>query len=76
MNAKAITFNALMKRLRRALKRDGLTLHTNRDAVPCTDLGRFYVVNAATGYVDSGDIDPEAWAREMGLVEEGVEVTA
>ena len=76
MSAKTITHGALMKRLRRALKRDGLSLHTNRAEHPCTDLGRFYAVDIATNVLHAGDIDPEAWAREMGLIDAETEVTA
>ena len=58
----AVTETAMIQRLRRALRKEGTRLvHMPKDA------GRYYAVNDRN-VVIAQHVDPEAWARDAGVL--------
>lgn len=65
-NTKFVSEAAMMKRLRRALRKEGTRLvraPINERAV----YGEYLAVDVSTNFI-TGGCDPEAWAREMGVL--------
>ena len=69
---KPVTFRAMMQRLNRALKKEYRVVRKSRN--PLTEPGEFYCVDLNRNTVDSKGLDPEEWARELGVLAEYEEV--
>lgn len=70
----AVTERAIIQRInRKFLAEDGppaREIKKTRGARAKIDLGDFYVLNTERNYIEAHDIDPEATAREMGVLAE------
>lgn len=63
-----VTLRALVARINRKLAKGGEMLHTLRGQRYEQEFGRYYIVNLDANRVDTTDVDPEALARELGVM--------
>lgn len=66
-NPGPMTMSALLKRVNRVLRKENQILRKTRGAWT-TDLGEFYAVDLTTNVVTAAHVDPEVWARDMGVL--------
>jgi hypothetical protein len=67
---KTVTESAMLRRINRALAKEGLRMHKARNPTP-TD-GRFYVVEEMFNRLDAWGIDTlDDWALECGCLRPG-----
>ena len=62
-----ITRKALISRINRRLAHDGERLRSPRGELGRQELGDFYVTDD-NNCVTAKDVDPEEWARELGVL--------
>ena len=64
-----ISRSAVLKRLDRYMRRvDGEQLHTSRNETTLQEFGRHYTTDLHGGYVCAKYVEPETWARELGIL--------
>ncbi|WP_176307846.1 hypothetical protein ACP26O_18055 [Burkholderia sp. R-40] len=63
-----VSEQAVEKRLKRALAREGLTMHVSRSERQIAEFGRYYVSDTYTNRLEWSGSDLDAWAREMGVL--------
>lgn len=69
-----VTMRALTQRLNRALAKEGQQLKAYRVPTEHPDYGYYFCINLQTSFIDSEHVDPEKWAREMGVLKPYEEV--
>lgn len=67
--ARSVSESALIRRINRRLRPDGLSLHVSRDGRDRWDLGVFYTVNVESNFVRDKHIDIEELGRELGALD-------
>ena len=65
-----IAKRAVVARINRKLKHDGRMLKTLRGYKAQSDLGDYYVVDLDRNMIIETHVDPEAYGREIGVLEE------
>lgn len=63
-----VTMRALIQRLNRALAKDGQQLKAYRTAPEHPDFGLYYSVDVNRNSIKAEHVDPEKWARDMGVL--------
>lgn len=67
-NPEPITMRALMQRVNRVLRKENQILRKTRGTRWSSDLGEYYAVDLGSNVVTAAHVDPEVWAREMGVL--------
>jgi len=65
-----------MRRLNRKLAREGEMLKQARGKGALQDLGEYYAIDVNLNYLVAKDVDPEEWARELGVLRDWEKVAA
>lgn len=68
---RTITANALIKRIRRKLAHEHMTLSTNRGGPYSDTLPMYYAVNANNNICDPSGDNLEEIGRDLGVLKEG-----
>jgi hypothetical protein len=64
----AVSLRAVIQRINRRLAADDEVLKVARGARAQLDLGDFYILNTRGNWIDHKNVDPEALARELGVL--------
>jgi hypothetical protein len=67
-NKVKVTFNALKLRLNRHLAKEDCTLRVARGPRMIQDVGEYYIVNLSHNAIWDKHIDPEEYARDVGVL--------
>ena len=63
-----VSHAALIARINRRLIHDDKRLYKSRSEMARADLGEWYIVNVNRNLVVAKDVDPEEFAREIGVL--------
>jgi hypothetical protein len=65
-----VSMKALLARINRALAKcdDGWERVRTYRGSRWSELGRYYAVNISYNFITARDIDPEHWARQLGVL--------
>lgn len=71
-----VTERAIIQRINRKLADDDLVLKTTRGANLQRSVGAHYVIDVQRNFITNTHIDPETYARELGVLAHWEEVAA
>ncbi len=63
-----VTLRAVVQRINRKLAGGDEKLRKNRGQRDWGDLGDYYIINTNRNFLVAGHVDPEAYARELGVL--------
>lgn len=64
-----ISVRAVLQRINRKLKPDLQAVKVSRGAAMQQQCGEFYVIDYRLNFIVESDIDPESYARELGVLQ-------
>jgi hypothetical protein len=64
-----VTLRALLQRINRKLAPEGRQLKKTRGTRWRGDLGDYYAIDVRRNILTAQHVDPEAWGREMGVLQ-------